>query len=350
VTLAMGQPLEPEICLLWTPRHGELARSEGLGPWLYMSLAHHGEVALDSNILAGFQRDYKMAAISCLYREIVLGRLLDEFNAGGVQVMALKGLYLGEVVYKDAALRPMADVDLLVREEHFERAGHELERLGYKPLVELNSYEDQFLKWPREYNLLGPYPTCIDLHRAVLAMDYYHFPAGILWDHAVESELHGHRIFYLSPEINLIHIALHNLNHASKLRDWLDLMLILRVKGFDFDRLIELAGSLGAMRPLFWVFRELRHKWGVATPGKVSASFGSYAPSWLEDRVIRSRLRYVWRLFARMSLFDGWKSRVRYLVIKLVRPFGRRSSARRFQWTDNIMSKVTLFWQFWRKP
>jgi hypothetical protein len=64
--------------------------------------------------MAAFQRYYRLSAISSLYREAALRKLLGGFNACGIPVILLKGCYLGRFVYKDPALRPMDDVDVLV--------------------------------------------------------------------------------------------------------------------------------------------------------------------------------------------------------------------------------------------
>jgi hypothetical protein len=58
-----------------------------------------------------------------LYAE--LARLLTHLSSDGVEALVLKGVALSLTVYPDYALRNFADVDILVREEQFERA-HEI--------------------------------------------------------------------------------------------------------------------------------------------------------------------------------------------------------------------------------
>jgi hypothetical protein len=337
------------MCRHWTTRHQETVCSEGLGPWLYKSLGDPVRVGLDPHIMAAFQRYYRLSAISGLYREAALRKLLPAFNACGIPVILLKGCYLGRFVYKDPALRPMDDVDVLVREEHFDQAGQELERLGCRQLFHLELDENEFLKSSLVYEMLSPVPELIDLHRSIRSMDYYIFPADILWEEAVEGVLYGCQVFYLSAELNFIHLALHHFDHQSSLRDWVDLATVVRTMNLDWNRLLLLARSLGAERPLFWVFRELGENWEANPPTSVSALLDSYVPSRLEDRVIRHRFRYLWRLAARIGRFDGWRARLRYCAAKFVPPDDKTGGWRILSYIAYLKSKISIFHELWRR-
>lgn len=337
------------MCSAWTAHHLQIVRSEQLGPWLYSSLKAHAGVGLAPEILAGLQQDYRGSAIRLMQREAALRPLLAALNHTGIPLICLKGAYLGRFVFKDPALRPMLDLDLLVREEHFEQCGRELERLGYRLLVELDPDEERLLKLPRVYGCSSNPPEFIDLHRCIRAMNYYELGSDIVWSDAVESELYGWRVFYFSPELNLICLALHNLKHGGDLRDWVDLVLLLRSLNMDWDRLIALARSLGVMRPLFWIFRELGEKWETPAPSDVSTALASYVPRRLEDRVIRSRFAYFWRVLARIEQVQGWGNRVRYVIAKLAPPRVEPGATAIGRWTDYLRSKVILFLQLWRR-
>jgi hypothetical protein len=62
-----------------------------------------------------------------------LAAVFETFALEGIEVVALKGAGLAETVYRDRALRPMNDLDLLVREEVLEDAAAALRRIGYEP-------------------------------------------------------------------------------------------------------------------------------------------------------------------------------------------------------------------------
>jgi hypothetical protein len=71
----------------------------------------------------------------------------------GITVIAGRVL-LGAFVYDDPALRPCATLTY-VREEQFDRAGHELERLGYRALSGANQDEGPPML-PMVYRVLSP--------------------------------------------------------------------------------------------------------------------------------------------------------------------------------------------------
>jgi hypothetical protein len=56
---------------------------------------------------------------------------LGTFAREGIPVVALKGVVLAVLVYSEPALRPMQDVDLLVRSGDLEAADAALRGLGY---------------------------------------------------------------------------------------------------------------------------------------------------------------------------------------------------------------------------
>ena len=66
-----------------------------------------------------------------LYRQLT--EVLGVLGGAGIDVIVLKGAYLAQAIYKDLALRPMADVDLLVRKADLERTEAILAAMGYVP-------------------------------------------------------------------------------------------------------------------------------------------------------------------------------------------------------------------------
>src|SRR5271157_4296105 len=83
VALVTGRPDEYGMCRGWTSVHQETVISEGLGPWLYKSLGDPVQSGLDPNILSALRQSYKFSAVSGLYREAALRKLLPAFNACG---------------------------------------------------------------------------------------------------------------------------------------------------------------------------------------------------------------------------------------------------------------------------
>lgn len=61
-------------------------------------------------------------------------RITAAFKTFDVEVIGLKGIALASLVYSDPALRPMGDIDLLVKPHMTGRAAQALSSLGYMPI------------------------------------------------------------------------------------------------------------------------------------------------------------------------------------------------------------------------
>lgn len=68
-----------------------------------------------------------------LYDE--LSKVLSAFKTAEIDVIVLKGVFLAEQIYKNIGLRPMSDIDLLVKEKDLQKAKVELNKLMYYPTI-----------------------------------------------------------------------------------------------------------------------------------------------------------------------------------------------------------------------
>ncbi len=325
-TLAVGKSPRPGYCRDWTHDHVEAVRSHRLGPWLYKRLRDCREMGLSAENLRSFEKDYGLWSIVSRLRVPALTSALEALERSHIPVAVLKGVYLAQSVYGDPGLRIMTDVDLLTHEVDFERASQELKGLGYAIAAEA-IYEAEVLPPPAmSFTKPGQTIDCIDLHRGIWGIDYYRLDSSIVWAHAVEKSLYGHRVFFLTPELNFIHLALHTLNHSHLLRNWLDLVLLAQGMQLNWEELVDLAEALKVVRPVFWAVEELRNRWELSVPDRAVTRLSSYRPHWLEDRIIGGRFRYGWRLYAKLKLIDGWRPRLIYLQSKLLPPRAYRAA------------------------
>jgi len=113
----------------------EKARENGISAIVYLKL---NEIKKDcpnipSIIFEELKNDYYLSATknTLIFEE--LGKILEAFKKAGLQVIVLKGAALASTVYGNLALRPMSDVDLLVKKEDFLSIDEQLKILGYRP-------------------------------------------------------------------------------------------------------------------------------------------------------------------------------------------------------------------------
>jgi len=137
----------------------------------------------------------------------VLKRLRDE----GIPAIVLKGSALLETVYVNPALRPMADIDLLVPEESVDTAQSMVRTFGYRPVGSPEAQE-------RTRRLHRHSPTLVDragvavfeIHSHIVSRDSpFRFDITSFWERARQASIAGLGAQILAPEHLVIHLAVH---------------------------------------------------------------------------------------------------------------------------------------------
>jgi hypothetical protein len=137
-----------------------------------------------------------------------LGEIGEVLAKNNIPVMALKGAHLAQQVYETIALRPMCDLDLLVKEKDLDKVDETLLGLGYRPIegdrkVTKKNHHFVYLSPRKEFgveihwNLIGAvYPFDIDLEGQ--------------WERARLAVIGKSEFFIQAPEDLLLHLCLHN--------------------------------------------------------------------------------------------------------------------------------------------
>jgi hypothetical protein len=206
-----------------------------------------------------------------------LTRVCAALNEAGVAAIAVKGVVLGETVYGNLALRPAADLDVLVRPHDLPAARSTLRSLGYahraEPLfAELHHpYHD-----PQYFCQAAGGEICLELHWALWAARFFRLGAGALWERAGTAQLHGAEVRILSPEDTLLHLAIHRSRSALRLRFLCDIAELLRLHAaaLDWDYLIGQARTAGARTALFFALALPAELLGAPLPPEVLPRLG----------------------------------------------------------------------------
>jgi hypothetical protein len=155
----------------------------------------------------------------------LLEKVAAEFNRAEVPLMVLKGAALNLTIYHQPDERPMADLDLLIRPEHTEKAGALLEFAGClpgQPLVR----EDFFPRFyfETEFRAGRIFPMRIDLHvRPLRPLRWGRLaPTEAMWARAEPMQIGRARVLIPSAEDMLIHLAAHSAIHRNCRPMWLE--------------------------------------------------------------------------------------------------------------------------------
>ncbi len=220
---------------------------------------------IPSSILEQMERGYYA---NCARNAVIceeVKKVLKAFNEENIKAIVLKGVFLAENIYKNIALRPMADVDILVKEEDVLRANEVLNSLDYPSAL---NYKNFFKRPPVSsintliYRSRSNSHFFIHLHwhliNSTRPLDFLvrKIDMGKIFSSAQATKIDGVDTLTLSPNHLLIYLSHHNLRHSfDKLILLSDILAILRYyKGrINWDLVIEDAERFNLSLVLYYV-------------------------------------------------------------------------------------------------
>ena len=167
-----------------------------------------------------------------------LGRVLKQFQAHHIDVIALKGPILSQLYYGDYTLRECKDLDILVCPANLQAAFGVLTDAGYTLSETLwNSPKQELIyrKTFHHYSFYHPERAIqFELHwRLNVSESEYDHEA--IWSNAVPHLLAGLPVKCLAPTDTFIYLCVHGGTHQWKRLFWLlDIARIIQKEGHDF--------------------------------------------------------------------------------------------------------------------
>lgn len=306
----------------------ELARralSEGVGPLLYGRLRGRGILPPEAE--EALRRAYYATAARN-------ARLLSELETilhalAPTPVLLLKGAALALAVYENPALRPMGDIDLLVRPGDVDAALEALAGLGYRPLQHepapdsTRTFENQVLLGKEG----GTAP--LEVHWGLFDSPYYqeHLPMDWFWQTAIPLTAGTMPLRALGPAAQLLHLCAHLVLHhgaGSPRLLWLhDVAEVLaRYQGaIDWPSLLSQARASELVGSLRRVLPRVAREWQAPIPAPILGELAALQPSPAEARIL-ARLASGPRPAGRRLLDDladtpTWHRRLRLAWVNL---------------------------------
>lgn len=218
-----------------------------------------------------------------------LKTLLAGFRAAGLEVIVLKGAALIELVYGNPAVRPMVDLDLLVRRQDVEPAMSFLNSRHYRSSTN-EVAPGSMLAYDNEvhFQKQGPAGWQIELHWNLFDSPYYqrHLSESEWWRTADEVSFDGELARSLSPEWMLIHLCGHLAFHhrGQGLLWWNDLAELIRKRGdrLDWEYVLAQAKRANIILPLQRIIPALSHTWRAPVPPDVIGRLQVIVPDAVE--------------------------------------------------------------------
>ncbi|MFH1152861.1 MAG: nucleotidyltransferase family protein [Pseudomonadota bacterium] len=141
------------------------AEQHGLAPLVFHHLRTVGSVIDDKEL-----KKLRVQFVQNRNRNRILMKtlenVLEKLGSAGIDVLVLKGGALGNLIYPDCALRPMGDLDLLVRKNDDERARDTLHDMGFVSRAVKTKHHLRHAL-PEMSKMVDGISVTLDLHRNV---------------------------------------------------------------------------------------------------------------------------------------------------------------------------------------
>ena len=269
----LSEPIDWDAVLEASVRHG-------VAPLLARSL---DGVGLSDDAVPAFAR----RALTALYDNsarrnrrlfTVLAEVVSEMRDAGAEPVGLKDIQLALEVFPDPALRPLGDIDLLVRQADWGAASGALQRLGFQPRPSADV--PYILKYgPAQHFRRARDEVWIDLQWNVMQREWdFHEEGRFTWDglgtwqRAVPMRVDGFELRVPVLEEMLFHLCLHLEGHGySELILFCDIAELLRShrEELDWDALLQITRAYRSESSVYYVLLLAERLLGAPVPPEI---------------------------------------------------------------------------------
>ncbi|REK24778.1 MAG: hypothetical protein DWQ42_12965 [Planctomycetota bacterium] len=242
--------------------------ARSLFPLIYTNLSRAG---YDGPDLAELRELYERTWIANQVRARGLVELLRAFRQAGIVAMPMKGMALALFYYDDLAVRPMGDVDLLIRPGDLEAASQILTASGWQADQELppEHLRPYLVATGWDHARFGP----LDLHWNPYTVDVTDETCRGLWQRAVVRSALGVEILVPDTTDLLVHMGFHSrkADPQSAARWVADLLQLVADKKAPvrWSELVSRATEFGMVGPVRDALIYLREQFAADVPDDV---------------------------------------------------------------------------------
>lgn len=217
-------------------------------------------------------------------------KVIRFFDDNQLPVIALKGLALAKSIYGDIALRPMSDLDLLVKEEDLVKAGRILLTLGYNQCSPAWESTTKTLHHhlPSFRNKNG---VSIELHWNIVDLNSsIKVDLDGLWERACFIKVDNLDVRVFSPEDLFLHLCIHACGH---LQSGIDLIPLCDLAGLiktsadqiDWQIVNQRAIGWGGQKCVYLMLLLVRELLGALLSDKIMSAIkpSDYQPVFFEE-------------------------------------------------------------------
>ncbi len=237
-----------------------------LYPYLYKRLQ---QLLPEHPLLSFFKGNYRKT----FYRNHLLmhrvANKIKQLRQQGIEVIVMKGAALLHLQPEWLSVRPMSDVDLLVRPEHLHQAFMVFSSEWIDP-----GLFDSLRKCNHGFTMRDQYGFEIDLHCQVFQELVYHQEGSApFWEAAKPGEFFGVEVNYLQDTDLFLHLCIHGgqWNPLPPIRWIADCLTLMGNKNFQIQwpLLLARAQRFGLAARLYATLRYLSENFAAAIPAEI---------------------------------------------------------------------------------
>lgn len=261
-------------------------------PLLYY---RYGPINADSAIMARLKGIYRRSWSKNNWLLFAAIPTLALLQKKGIRLLLLKGLPLAKLYYEKMALRPMADVDLLVQHKDREEAVNLLLNAGY--MVKEDASLQYIYKALRSVTLVKDNLE-IDLHWSPLLESFGLKKEHLFWSFTQKITLGQFTFETLDTTGHLFHAIVHGFkrNPEPPIRWIADAVYLMKKpENIDWQRLWQLGLEHGVLMQLNQGFTFLKDEFQQPVAEEFIKKLKDFKPN------------YSQRLLYRYALSDGWQ-------------------------------------------
>ena len=250
-------------------------------PLLYKNLQRYGVEDPFMQRLKGVYR-LEWSKNQRLFYE--MNKVLQYLHDAGIQTMILKGVALIVLHYKNYAVRPMADIDILVPTSQALSTINLLNKAGW---IQTTNLIDEHLCYRHSMQFKDQSGKELDLHWHLLYESCQEDSDTLFWDGAVPVRINDVSTYALNPTDTLFHVIIHGIrwNLEPPIRWIADAMSIINSteSEIDWPRLIIQAKKSRLVIPVKEALNYLREKFQAPIPNSIIDSMNQLPVSRTES-------------------------------------------------------------------
>jgi len=306
-------------------------------PLLYRHLAmeDHSQY-VPENVLLALKKAYQLQVMRNMRIQGCIHQILRVMNESNIPVILLKGAFLATHLYPDIALRPMNDIDLLLRQEDIPKARDLLISLGYDPpefkVCQSPFHEQVCLNFPGEHlpPIVNRKIARIEIHSNLKERKDRTLLLDQIWRRSIEHTMEGYRFRGLNPEHQILYLCTHLYQHIeiglSTLYWFCDIHEMVRKHEvtIQWDSLFYCAKEAGVENQVRLILGTMREKWGTPVPegcgdGNELSLFELNDPKRNMRKAQKAIVKDYYRKLKMVYLIPGWENRIVF-VWKIIFP------------------------------